>query len=192
MKLLLFGTFLLFAFAVESMASVSITTTDLPNGAVKKTYSAVINASGGCAPYKWALVSGSLPTGVKATPSSNTASLSISGLPTAAATFSFKISVTGCGGHVSDESYKVTIESGTGHVVDLSWEASKSDDLAGYNVYRELSGTTWEKINAAVVAAPLYDDVTVINGDTYYYAVTAVNIRGEESPKTPAVKVVVP
>lgn len=192
MKLLFLGLFLLFAFAVESMASVSITTSDLPNGTIKTSYSAVIRASGGCAPYKWALVSGSLPIGVRATPSSNTTSLSLSGLPTSAATYSFKISVTGCGGHISDESYRVTIQSGTGHVVDLSWDASKSDELAGYNVYRELTGTVWQKINEAVVAAPLYDDTSVINGSTYYYAVTAVNIRGEESPKTPAVKVVVP
>lgn len=183
---------LLFGFTAESMASVSITTTKLPNGTVDTPYSAVIEASGGCTPYKWAIVSGSLPTGVKARPSSSTTSLDLSGTPTIAETYSFKVSVTGCEGHVAEVSYEVKIESVTNHVVDLTWDASTSDDIAGYNVYRGPNGTTWTKINSDLVDSTLYDDSTVVNGDTYYYAVTTVDTHGNESKKTPAVKVVIP
>lgn len=76
--------------------------------------------------------------------------------------------------------------------MDLSWDASTSKDIAGYNVYRGPDGTKWEKINPSLVAATLYDDSTVANGNTYYYAVAAVDTSGQESSKTPAVKVVIP
>ncbi|MGC2790546.1 MAG: hypothetical protein WA899_00885, partial [Candidatus Sulfotelmatobacter sp.] len=78
------------------------------------------------------------------------------------------------------------------HVVDLSWKASTSDDLGGYNVYRGPDGTTWKKINASLIGSRLYSDSTVANNTTYYYATTAVNIEGEESRKSAAVKVDVP
>jgi len=172
--------------------SVSITTTTLPNGIVDTSYSVVIQASGGCTPYKWAVVSGMLPAGVTATPSSKTTSLDLTGTPSNAASYSFTISVTGCGKHVSTMAYAVVIQAAAVHVVDLSWNASTSQDIAGYNVYRGPDGTTWSKINAALVASTLYDDGTVSDGSTYYYAVTAVDIYGHESKKTAAVKAVIP
>lgn len=183
---------LLFGLATESLASLRITTSNLPGGTVDTHYSARIEASGGCTPYEWTIVSGTLPTGVKATASKSTTSLHLSGTPTKAKTYSFKVSVTGCGGQVADASYKVKIKAETGHVVGLTWDASTSEDIAGYNVYRGPNRTDWTKINSDLVASTAYDDSTVANGETYYYAVTAVNIYGEESKKTPAVKVVVP
>jgi fibronectin type 3 domain-containing protein len=173
-------------------SAVSINTETLPNGTVDKPYSASIKASGGCTPYAWTVVSGRLPAGVTKKRSSSTTSLDLTGTPDTAATYSFTVSVTDCGGHVSKKSYRVTIQAGAEHVVDLSWDASTSKDIAGYNVYRGPNGTTWQKINAGLVAATLYDDSTVANGNTYYYAVTAVNISGKESSKTPSVKVVIP
>jgi hypothetical protein len=78
---------LLVVFASRYAASsVAITTTSLPNGAVNTAYSAVINARGGCTPYKWAIASGALPAGVTATVSSTTRSLNLAGTPTTAAT----------------------------------------------------------------------------------------------------------
>jgi hypothetical protein len=184
---------LLIVFATPCMAtSVAITTTSLPNGTVGTPYSAVIYASGGCTPYAWALVSGTLPAGVTRTPGPKTTSLDLTGTPASAATYSFTISVTGCGKHVSQMSYKVVIQAAANHVVDLNWKASTSNDVAGYNVYRGPDGTTWKKINVSLVASTLYDDSTVANGSTYYYAVTAVDINGHESSKTGAVKAIVP
>jgi hypothetical protein len=184
---------LLVLFASRCVASsVAITTTSLPNGMVKTVYAAVIQARGGCTPYKWAIASGALPAGVTAKASSTTTSLKLAGTPTTAATDSFAVKVTGCGGHVSQVSYKVVIQATANHVVDLSWNPSTSGDVVGYNVYRGPDGATWKKINASLIASMLYSDSTVANSTTYYYATTAVDIYGHESSKSTAVKAVIP
>ena len=173
-------------------SSVVIITTSLPNGTVKTAYSAVIKAKGGCTPYKWTIASGALPAGVIAKVSSNTTSLNLSGMPTRAGTYSFAERATGCSGHVSQVSYKVVIQATANHVVNLRWKASTSGDVVGYNVYRGPDRATWTKINTSTIASTLYDDSTVANGTTYYYAATAVDIYGHESSKTAAIKAVVP
>jgi hypothetical protein len=170
----------------------SITTATIPNGTVGTAYSAVVKASGGCTPYKWAISSGALPAGITAKTSSTTTSLNLGGTPTTAGTDSFTVRVTGCGGGASQVAYKAVIQKTANHVVDLSWKASTSSGIAGYNVYRSPDGAAWKKINVSLIASTLYSDSTVSNGSTYYYAATAVDIRSHESSKTAAVKVIVP
>lgn len=180
--------------AIQSATSggIGITTTSLPNGTVGTAYSAAAKATGGCTPYKWAIASGSLPSGITAKASSTTTSLILTGTPTMAATYYFSVKVTGCGGGTSQIAYEVAIQATANHVVDLSWKASTSSNIAGYNVYRSLDGTTWKKINVSLIGSTLYSDSTVANGSTYYYSATAVDIYGHESGKTSAIKVVIP
>lgn len=193
MRSFCFACCLLLCSSSLCLASVaSITTIKLPNGTVATPFSALVDASGGCTPYKWAVASGKLPTGITKTASSNTKSLDLHGTPTAPGTYSFTISLTGCGGHVSEKAYKMTIQASANHVVDLTWKPSTSSNITGYNVYRSPSGSTWNKINAGLVGSTLYDDATVANGSSYYYAVTAVNLEGKESGKSVIVKAVVP
>lgn len=192
MKPSLFAYCLVLFFAHACLASVAIKTITLPNGTVGTPFSAAVNAGGGCTPYKWALASGKLPNGLSATESSNTESLDLKGTPSSAGTYSFTLSVTGCGGHVSEASYKVSIQSTADHVVDLSWKSSTSSNIAGYNIYRGPNGSSWSKINVSLVGSTLYDDATVSNGNTYYYAVTSVNIEGAESAKSASVKAMIP
>ncbi|HXO32560.1 MAG TPA: hypothetical protein VN901_09440 [Candidatus Acidoferrales bacterium] len=183
---------LLILFAFPCMANVSLTPNSLPNGTVETAYSGVIKAINGCTPYKWVIASGALPAGVTAKVSSTTTSLDLVGQPTTAATYSFAVKVTGCGGKTSQVSYRIVIQGTANHVVDLNWKASTSSDVAGYNVYRGPDGSTWTKINPSVIASTLYDDSSVANGSTYYYATTAVDIKGHESSKSTAVKTVIP
>lgn len=178
--------------ATPFVHAVSILTASLPNATVGHPYLAVIRSGGGCAPLKWALVSGKLPAGVTMALSSNSANLNLSGKPTAAANYSFTLSVTGCSGGVAKKSYAVTTQANAVHVVDLAWKASTTTTVTGYNVYRGPDGSTWTKINPSLVASTLYDDSTVANTTTYFYAVTAVDTRGNESKKTAAVKTAVP
>jgi hypothetical protein len=191
-KSCLFSILLLLLLGTRCFGSVAITTTSLPNGTAGTAYSAVVKASGGCTPYKWAIASGAMPAGVTAKASSTTTSLNLTGTPTTAATYSFTVKVTGCGGGTSQRAYEVVIQTTANHVADLSWKASTSIDVAGYNLYRSPDGATWKKINASLIASTLYSDSTVANGSTYYYAATAVDIYGHESSKTTTIKVVIP
>ena len=62
-------------------ATLSISTTSLPNGQVSKTYSTTLAATGGTTPYTWSLTGGTLPNGL----SLNGANGAITGTPTASA-----------------------------------------------------------------------------------------------------------
>lgn len=183
---------LLCAFAFPCWASVAITTTKLPNGTVGTAFSAAIDTTSGCTPFKWSLVSGKLPSGISDTASSTTTVLDLSGTPTAAGTYSFTVSVTGCGGHVSEESYTVIIEAAPNHVVDLSWDPSTSTNITGYNIYRSPNGSTWTRINASLLASTVYTDSAVVDNSTYYYAATAVDVEGVESSKSATVEAKIP
>ena len=66
----------------------TITTASLPAGEVGQQYQAQLTASGGQPPYTWSLTSGSLPTGLSLSTSGV-----ISGVPTAAGTFTFTVQV---------------------------------------------------------------------------------------------------
>jgi hypothetical protein len=192
MKSRIFPLLLVVLVSRFAVSSVDITTNSVPNGTTNIDYSAVIQATGGCTPYKWTIASGALPAGVTAKVSSATTSVSLSGMPTKAGTYSFAEKVTGCGGNFAEVTYKVVIQASANHVVDLHWKASTSGDTAGYNVYRGPDGSTWKKINAGLIGSTLYSDDTVSNGSTYYYAATTVDIYGHESSKTTAVKAVIP
>src|SRR5499427_9989553 len=124
-----FFSILLIVFASRCVANVTIHTTSIPNGVLGKSYFAVLRASGGCTPYSWKIVSGSLPPGVRKTTSKDTTSLDLTGVPTTAASYSFTVSVTGCGKHVSKRAYTVVIQQTPIHVVDLKWKASKSSGV---------------------------------------------------------------
>lgn len=184
--------FLFLAIGLQYAAAVSIQTTAVPNGLVKHSYLGVIAAGGGCAPYKWSVSAGSLPAGVAIKASSDTKSISLSGTPTNAASYSFTVSVTGCGGGVAKHSYKVVIQAQADHVVDLSWRASTSNDVKGYNIYRGPDGKSWRKVNASLMASTAFSDLTVADRSTYYYAATAVDLEGKESSKSNIAKASIP
>ena len=192
MKPYLFPLLLLLFGSSYLRANISITTTTVPNGTVSSPYSATIAATGGCSPATWAITSGTLPAGIKMTAINKPISLSLKGAPTKAATYAFTIKVTGCGKGTSTHSYTVTIQATANHVVNLNWQASSSNNVAGYNIYRSPDGSSWQRVNAGLIASTIYSDSTVSNSSTYYYAATAVDISGAESIKTSPVKATVP
>ena len=77
----------------------------------------------------------------------------------------------------------VAPSAGNGHVT-LSWTANTESDIAGYNVYRSTSSpvSIGTPLNGALLTSPTYTDSAVVNGTTYYYAVTAVDTSDNESP----------
>ncbi len=75
--------------------------------------------------------------------------------------------------------------------VDLTWSPNTEPDLAGYNVYRYPPGQPPVKVNADLVKAPSWRDTGVQPGK-YFYMVTAVDLRGNESAKSEATSETVP
>jgi len=192
MKSYLFPLLLLILGSSYLCANISITTATVPNGTVNSPYSATIATAGGCAPATWAITSGTLPAGITMTAVNKPISLSLKGTPTNAANYAFTVKATGCGKGTSTHSFTVTIQASPNHVVNLDWQASTSNNIAGYNIYRSPDGSTWRKINVSLIASTIYSDSTVSNGSTYYYAATAVDINGNESSKTSSVKATIP
>ncbi len=70
--------------------------------------------------------------------------------------------------------------------VDLLWGPDSEGDLAGYNVYRHEEGGAAVKINAEPVKPSAYRDFEVQSGKQYFYSVTAVDLRGNESGRSEA------
>jgi hypothetical protein len=97
--------------------------------------------------------------------------------------------------------------SGTGQkpFMDVTWAPNTEEDLAGYNVFRHeqvggrgsdvgtglgairasaaTSGAP-EKINAELVKSPSFRDENVAAGHTYFYSVSALDLRNNESPRS--------
>jgi hypothetical protein len=68
--------------------------------------------------------------------------------------------------------------------IDLIWAPVSEVDLAAYNVYRHEEGKTPEKVNAELVKTPAYRDKNIVSGKEYFYSVSAVDVRGNESARS--------
>jgi hypothetical protein len=68
--------------------------------------------------------------------------------------------------------------------IDLIWAPVTNADLAGYNVYRSEANGVAIKLNSELVKSPSYRDSAVASGKTYTYAVSAVDVRGNESQRS--------
>jgi fibronectin type 3 domain-containing protein len=68
--------------------------------------------------------------------------------------------------------------------IDLTWTANNEPDLAGYNVYRREEDTQPVKLNADLLKSPAYRDAAVNLGKPYFYSVSAVDVRGNESTRS--------
>jgi hypothetical protein len=68
----------------------------------------------------------------------------------------------------------------------LTWTANSEPDLAGYKVYRSpTAGGPYTLISGtSLVSTASYLDENLEGGKTYYYAVTAVDASGNESPRS--------
>jgi hypothetical protein len=122
------------------------------------------------------------------------ASVSVQFAPTTAGSANGSVSIVS---NATGSASSVTL-SGTGvapnvqHAVGLNWGASTST-VAGYNVYRStVSGTSYVKVNSALVGGFTYSDGSVQSGHTYYYVATAVDGSGSESVYSNEVAAIIP
>lgn len=76
--------------------------------------------------------------------------------------------------------------------VDLMWAPNGEKDLAGYNVYRREEGGQMVRIHSVPPAMLSFQDLGVVAGRRYFYAVSAIDAHGNESAKSPESLVVQP
>jgi fibronectin type 3 domain-containing protein len=68
----------------------------------------------------------------------------------------------------------------TSQGVELRWEPSPVPDVAGYRIYRRLTGEEkYARLTPELIKKPYFVDAQVRRGQTYYYYVTAV----DDSPR---------
>jgi fibronectin type 3 domain-containing protein len=78
--------------------------------------------------------------------------------------------------------------------VTITWTAPQTNsdstiltDLLGYEIYRSTSGgSTYTQLNSSDITTTSYTDSTAVNGQTYYYKVTAADTGGLESSMSSA------
>jgi HYDIN/CFA65/VesB family protein len=109
------------------------------------------------------------------------AALNVAFAPTAVVGVSGSVTVTS---NAANSPMSIAI-SGAGveqvsHSADLSWDASSG--AVGYNVYRgTVSGGPYALLTGSPITITTFTDTNVQAGQSYYYAVTALNSNGVES-----------
>lgn len=76
--------------------------------------------------------------------------------------------------------------------IDLTWVPNSDSDLAGYNVYRHTENAQPVRINNGLIKTPSFRDPAVQPGTKYFYSVSAVDLRNNESAKSPEATETVP
>jgi hypothetical protein len=65
--------------------------------------------------------------------------------------------------------------------IDLIWAPDTEPDLAGYNIYRHEQDGQPVRLNSETVKTPTFRDAGVLSGRQYFYSVSAIDVRGNES-----------
>jgi hypothetical protein len=68
--------------------------------------------------------------------------------------------------------------------IDLIWAPNTDADLAGYNVFRHEANEEPMKINSELVKTPAFRDTNVVSGKNYFYSVSSIDVRGNESARS--------
>jgi hypothetical protein len=76
--------------------------------------------------------------------------------------------------------------------IDLTWTPNTEPDLAGYNVYRHVAEEQPVRINSELVKTSAFQDKSVRRGTKYFYSISAVDLRGNESGKSQETSEAVP
>jgi fibronectin type 3 domain-containing protein len=125
-----------------------------------------------------------------------TATLEIEFDPTTAGTSNGTVTLTS---NSSTGTTSTISLSGTGVATssetNLSWDAptASSDPVAGYNIYRAVSGSsTYQMLNSSINTSTSYTDTTVASNTSYTYYVESVDAEGNLSVPSSSYTVSVP
>jgi putative Ig domain-containing protein len=110
-------------------APLEVQTVTLPNATAGTSYADTLAASGGQAPYRWSLTSGSLPTGIQLTSSG-----SISGTASAAGSYSFIVQATDAASNTSTRQLALAVAAQS---IPLAVQTSALPDATVGTAYAE-------------------------------------------------------
>jgi hypothetical protein len=117
--------------------------------------------------------------------------LNVQFTPTAAGSFSGQVTI---GSNSSAGAVSIGLSgTGYGHTVQLSWNAPSGSAIAGYNVYKAVSGSTgFQRVNSGSISATTYSDGNVQSGTAYVYYVKSLDGSGVESTASNTTTVAIP
>jgi fibronectin type 3 domain-containing protein len=113
---------------------------------------------------------------------------------------SLAIGLSGCvkgdlsGNNVSPSPTPSPTPQPSSHSVEVLWDASSSNSLQGYKVYRgQVSGGPYTSLSGLLDSSVLqFADSNVNAGQTYFYVVTSVDVNGSESAQSSEVSISIP
>jgi Putative Ig domain len=164
--------------------TVVVTTTSLPNAVLGAAYSQTLQVTGGAAPYTWALLTGSLPTGL----SLSSAGV-ISGTPSVAGTSTFTVKATDAGSNIGNSGSLSIVVPGIS--VTTTTLPAASLGVAYSQTLTESGGTgpfTWTITTGTLPAGITLSAAGVLSGTTgaspgtYGFTVTVTDSLANTSP----------
>ncbi|WP_411906995.1 putative Ig domain-containing protein [Rhizobium mayense] len=178
--------------------TIAITPASLPAATVATTYNQTITASGGMAPYTYAVTAGSLPAGLTLSPAGV-----LSGTPTADGTFNVTITATdssaGAGPYTGSKAYSLAVGAQAPIAGNIS--VGVAANSSANPVTLALSGGAAASV---AVVSPASHGATTASGTTITYTptsgysgsdsftYTATNATGTSAPATVSVTISAP
>ncbi|ELM3721176.1 putative Ig domain-containing protein, partial [Aeromonas hydrophila] len=177
-----------------STPTLAITPTTLPDGTQGTAYNQTVTATGGSAPYTYAITAGSLPAGL----SLNTSSGVISGTPSASGTFNLTLTATDANSATGSQAYSLVINGlpPVANAVSATVAANSSANSITLNI----TGTA---TSVAIASAANHGTATASGTSITYtpaagyagsdsFTYTATNTNGTSSPATVTITVSAP
>jgi len=173
-----------------------ITTENLMNGIENSVYFQIIGINGGLGPFTFSILNGTLPEGL----SLNATTGAIVGTPSVEGQFSFSIHVQDNSGQSVSKEFTILVQPEPDtepptvpqHLtalpisqtqINLTWEASTDNNNSiSYQIYRN------DELLATVTTTS-YEDSDVSSGNTYNYAIVAVDDAGNASQLSESISV---
>ncbi|WP_377706327.1 putative Ig domain-containing protein [Pseudomonas protegens] len=178
-----------------SAPSITLTPGSLSNGSVGTAYHQTVTATGGTAPYTYAITAGSLPAGLIL----NTATGAISGTPMASGTLNLTITATDANSATGSQAYSITIgvQAPVANAVSATVAANSSANPITLNI------TGGAASSVAIATAASHGTATASGTSITYtptagysgsdsFTYTATNASGTSSPATVSLSVSAP
>ena len=159
---------------------ITLSPVTLPNGTLLFAYFQTITASGGTAPYTFAITAGTLPTGLTLSSAGV-----LSGTPTALGTFNFTVTATdssgGSGPFTGSQAYSITINNGMAVTIDQAVGQADPTNVSPINFTVVFNAVTTNFVTGDVTLSGTAGATTAIvtgSGTTYNVAVSGMTNGG--------------